>query len=76
WSARAAVGAGTEQDRAIDGEEKREGRHPQQTGPALFPALTLPSIAAAGLLWMTAFTLFLAVYGPILLRPRADGRPG
>jgi len=45
-------------------------------GPALFPALTLPSIAVAGLLWMTAFTLFLAVYGPILLSPRADGRPG
>ncbi|WP_439514156.1 NnrS family protein [Oceanibaculum nanhaiense] len=45
-------------------------------GPALFPALTLPSIAAAGLLWMTAFALFLVVYGPILLSPRADGRPG
>lgn len=45
-------------------------------GPALFPAHTLPSIAAAGLLWMTAFALFLLVYGPILTGPRADGRPG
>lgn len=45
-------------------------------GPVLFPALTLQAIAAAGLLWMAAFTLFLFVYGPILTRPRADGRPG
>ncbi|MCH2394691.1 NnrS family protein [Oceanibaculum sp.] len=45
-------------------------------GPALFPAQTLPSVAAAGLLWMTAFALFLFVYGPILTGPRADGRPG
>jgi uncharacterized protein involved in response to NO len=45
-------------------------------GPALLPAYALPSIAAAGLLWMAAFALFLIVYGPILTGPRADGRPG
>ncbi|MGQ9371227.1 NnrS family protein [Azospirillum sp. ST 5-10] len=33
-------------------------------------------LAAAGLLWTAAFVLFLVDYAPILLRPRADGRPG
>lgn len=33
-------------------------------------------IGASGIAWMLAFALFLAVYGPMLLRPRADGRPG
>jgi uncharacterized protein involved in response to NO len=28
----------------------------------------------AGTLWMGAFVLFLAAYGPILLSPRADGK--
>lgn len=30
----------------------------------------------AGTLWLAAFALYVAVYAPILLRPRADGRPG
>lgn len=44
--------------------------------------LTLPdewyvrAIVAAGFLWITAFAFFVAVYAPILLRPRADGLPG
>ena len=43
-------------------------------GPALLPGL-LPH-ALAGALFVGAFLLFLTVYAPILLRPRADGRPG
>ncbi|RZV39393.1 MAG: NnrS family protein [Chromatiales bacterium] len=30
----------------------------------------------AGLIWMAAFAAFLVRYTPMLLRPRADGRPG
>jgi uncharacterized protein involved in response to NO len=30
----------------------------------------------SGVLWAAAFLLFLAVYAPILIMPRADGRPG
>jgi len=33
-------------------------------------------IAASAAMWTTAFALFLWVYGPILLTPRADGKPG
>jgi uncharacterized protein involved in response to NO len=36
----------------------------------------VPAVAAAGLTWASALLLFLAVYAPILLRPRADGLPG
>jgi uncharacterized protein involved in response to NO len=33
-------------------------------------------IVFAAALWTAAFILFLWVYGPILLKPRADGKPG
>lgn len=33
-------------------------------------------VAGAGLAWAAGFLLYLVVYVPILLRPRADGRPG
>ena len=33
-------------------------------------------VLAAGLLWIAAFTAYLAVYTPILMRPRVDGKPG
>lgn len=33
-------------------------------------------VAAAGLAWAAGFALYVAVYAPILLRRRADGRPG
>lgn len=33
-------------------------------------------LAVAGGMWTLAFGLFLIDYAPILLRPRADGRPG
>jgi uncharacterized protein involved in response to NO len=37
-----------------------------------YPAL----IALTGALWTTAFALFLWIYAPILVSPRADGKPG
>ncbi|MDO9710800.1 NnrS family protein [Paracraurococcus lichenis] len=43
-------------------------------GPVLLPS-PLP-YAAAGALWALAFGLFLLAHGPMLLRPRADGKPG
>ena len=33
-------------------------------------------LIATGVLWSTAFVLYLVVYAPILLRPRVDGKPG
>ncbi len=36
----------------------------------------LNSIAVSGTLWIAAFVLFLVVYTPILIAPRADGKPG
>jgi len=44
-------------------------------GP-LFPGSYGQSIVVAGILWIGAFTLFLLVYTPILLLPRADNKPG
>ncbi len=41
-------------------------------GAASYPAVIL--IAAS--LWTAAFALFLWVYAPILVAPRADGKPG
>ncbi len=44
------------------------------------PLLDTPSytagIVVAGLVWMAAFGVFTALYMPILLRPRVDGKPG
>jgi uncharacterized protein involved in response to NO len=34
------------------------------------------AIALSAALWTAAFALFLWIYAPILLKPRADGRPG
>jgi uncharacterized protein involved in response to NO len=42
----------------------------------VFPEFYLISISISGLLWMGAYTLFLVVYTPILVGPRADGKPG
>jgi len=44
--------------------------------PLLFPGVYMQIMAAAGLMWITAFGLFVAVYAPMLLRPRVDGKPG
>jgi uncharacterized protein involved in response to NO len=44
--------------------------------PILAPALYMEGILVSGLLWVLAFALFVAVYAPVLTRPRADGQPG
>jgi uncharacterized protein involved in response to NO len=44
--------------------------------PLLFPAAYAEGMVIAGLAWITAFGLFAAIYAPILLRPRVDGKPG
>jgi len=44
--------------------------------PLLFPGVYMQIMAAAGVMWITAFGLFVAVYAPMLLRPRVDGKPG
>lgn len=45
------------------------------TGP-LFPGSYLQTLVISAILWIGAFTLFLIIYTPILLQPRADGKPG
>jgi len=45
------------------------------SGP-VFPEVYLYNIAVSGVLWIGAFILFLVVYTPILIGPRADGKPG
>lgn len=45
-------------------------------GPALLPLPYKTVIVLAAFLWTAAFVLFLAVYAPILLTPRADGKSG
>ncbi len=45
-------------------------------GPALVPAWWVLWVVLAGLCWIIAFAIFVAVYTPVLLRPRIDGQPG
>ena len=45
-------------------------------GPASIPEHYTAVVMTAGTLWLTAFLLYVAVYAPILLTPRADGNPG
>lgn len=42
----------------------------------LLPAMHHVGVVVSGLLWALAFAIFVAVYTPILIRPRVDGRPG
>jgi uncharacterized protein involved in response to NO len=44
--------------------------------PIVAPAWTFPGLIAAGSLWTIAFAIYVLVYAPILMSPRADGRPG
>lgn len=44
--------------------------------PLGWPAHALGAWTVAGLLWSAGFGLFLLRYGPLLVRPRADGKPG
>lgn len=45
-------------------------------GPALLPLEYRHVVVCAGILWVSAFVIYIAVYTPMLLRPRADGKPG
>ena len=45
-------------------------------GPSLLPITYAHVIVCAGVLWIAAFLLYVIVYTPILLCPRADGKPG
>ena len=44
--------------------------------PALLPAHYTAVVMTAGTLWFAAFLLYVAVYAPVLLTPRIDGKPG
>ena len=44
--------------------------------PMVAPAMPQATWTIAGILWITAFLLYCAVYAPVLWRPRSDGRPG
>lgn len=44
--------------------------------PAWFPELYSLSIMLAGVLWVFSFGLFLIFYAPMLVKTRADSRPG
>ena len=45
-------------------------------GPVAAPGSYAGSITLSAVAWTGAFLLFVLVYTPILVRPRADGRPG
>lgn len=44
--------------------------------PLLLPGSHLLWIQASQLMWVASFALFLLAYGPILVQPRVDDRPG
>lgn len=44
--------------------------------PIAWPSGYPVALQAAGLCWSAAFVVYLWVYAPLLVRPRADGRPG
>jgi uncharacterized protein involved in response to NO len=45
-------------------------------GGALWPERYALAMSIAGLAWVLSFLLYLIVYTPILVGPRADGKPG
>lgn len=45
-------------------------------GPSLAPASYVGIVMTAGTLWFAAFLFYVAVYAPVLLMPRVDGKPG
>jgi len=44
--------------------------------PLAAPALYVHAIAGSAILWSMGFGLYALRYGPMLLRPRLDGKPG
>ncbi|MDX9860772.1 MAG: NnrS family protein [Rhodospirillales bacterium] len=49
---------------------------PLRIAAAVAPDLYWPLLHTSGLLWTAAFGIFVAVYGPMLVRPRIDGKAG
>lgn len=45
-------------------------------GPWLAPEKTLMFYDISGLFWLISLAIFIVIYGPMLLTPRQDGRPG
>lgn len=45
-------------------------------GPALSPEAAIFSTTASGAFWVLAFGIFTAVFAPVLMLPRADGKQG
>lgn len=44
--------------------------------PIVLPRAYVGSLHGSAALWTAAFGLYVLCYGPLLLRPRADGQPG
>ncbi len=44
--------------------------------PLVAPGQTLNAVLYSAALWSAGFALYAVVYGPMLIRPRIDGRPG
>ncbi|MBA3588590.1 NnrS family protein [Methylibium sp.] len=44
--------------------------------PLIAPALTVHAVLCSAALWSAGFALYALHYGPMLIRPRVDGRPG
>jgi uncharacterized protein involved in response to NO len=44
--------------------------------PIAFPGWYSALVQISGAIWIAAFLIFMAVYTPILIRPRVDGRAG
>ncbi|HEY7674948.1 MAG TPA: NnrS family protein [Burkholderiales bacterium] len=44
--------------------------------PVLWPSHYSWTLLVSGALWTAAFAVYAVVYAPILVRPRADGKPG
>ena len=45
-------------------------------GPLAAPGQTVHAVIASAALWSAGFALYAVRYGPVLWRPRLDGRPG
>ncbi|AVS62711.1 NnrS family protein, partial [Paracidovorax avenae] len=45
-------------------------------GPLAAPAHLLHAVLVSAVLWSAGFGLYALRYGPLLSRPRLDGRPG
>lgn len=45
-------------------------------GPSVLAPGYTSVVLVSGALWIAAFVAYLVIYGPILLRPRVDGKPG